>query len=200
MANTRGSHTYRPRVGQGPSPSAVGPYSAAARSLTTNIAAGGPSSFACPSAATVGVGPRAHVECPTTAPAAAAHAAGDGDGSSSMAPAQMRYYTRVGPTPPAPSHPRLARRAPSAKRARTSGLGKSSSSRSRGPPSPRYQGVSRAPDLSPGSFIRRPYFPCDPIPGNVSYRDGDYHGELYYDLSAFSSDPRLRDSMILIQR
>ena len=54
--------------------------------------------------------------------------------------------------------------------------------------------------MSPGSIIRRPYFPCDPIPGNVSCRDRDYHGELYYDLPAFAADQRLRDSMLLIQR
>ena len=68
------------------------------------------------------------------------------------------------------------------------------------PPSPPYQSVAEAPDLSPGSIIRRPYFPCDPIPGNVSCRDRDYHGELYYDLTAFAADPGLRDSMLLIQQ
>ena len=117
-----------------------------------------------------------------------------------MAPAQRRYQTRVGPTSPVPSHPRPARRAPPAKRALTSGPGESSSSRSRAPPSPPYQGVAGALDLSPGSIIRRPYFPCDPISGKVSYRDRDYHGELYYDLPAFAVDPGLRDSMLLIQR
>ena len=104
------------------------------------------------------------------------------------------------PTPPAPSHPRSARRAPLAKRARISGLEESSSSRSRAPPSPPYQGVAGAPDLSLGSIIRRPYFPYYPIPGNVSCRDRDYHGELYYDLPAFAVDSGLRDSMLLIQR
>ena len=72
--------------------------------------------------------------------------------------------------------------------------------RSRAPPSPPYQGVAGAPDLSPGSIIRRPYFPCVPILGNVSCRDRDYHGELYYDLPAFAGDQRLRDSMLLIQQ
>ena len=136
--------------------------------------------------------PAAH---PTATPAA-----GDAEGSSSVAPAQRRYHTRVGPTPPAPSHHRPARRAPLAKRAKTSGPGESSTSRSRAPPSPPYQGIAGAPDLSPRSIIRRPYFPCDPIPGNVSCRDRDFHGEVYYDLPAFSPDLRLRDSMLLIQR
>ena len=191
MAKKRGAHTYRPWVGQGLSPSAAGPSSAAAGSPAADIAAVGPS------AAAVGAGPRASVVRPT---AAAAPAAGDAEGSSSVAPAQRRYHTRVGPTPPAPSHPRPARRTPPAKRARTSGPGESSSSRSRAPPSPPYQGVAGAPDLSPGSIIRRPYFPYDPIPGNVSCRDRDFHGELYYDLPAFAANPGLRDSMLLIQR
>ena len=67
-------------------------------------------------------------------------------------------------------------------------------------PSPPYQGIAGALDLSPGSIIRRPYFPYDPIPGNVSCRDRDFHGEVYYDLPGFSADPGLRDSMLLIQR
>ena len=117
-----------------------------------------------------------------------------------MAPAQRRYHTRAGPTPLAPSHPRPARRAPPTKRARTSGLGESSTSRSRTPPSLPYQGIFGAPNLSLGSIIRRPYFPCDPISGNVSCRDRDFHGEVYYDLLAFATDPGLRDSMLLIQR
>ena len=117
-----------------------------------------------------------------------------------MAPAQRRYHTRVGPTPPAPSHPRPARRAPTAKRARTSGLDESSTWRSRAPPSPPYQGIAGALDLSPTSIIKRPYFPCDPITGNVSCRERDFNGEVYYDLSAFVTDPGLRDSMLLVQR
>ena len=167
-------------MSQGPSPSAANP----------SFAAG-------PSEAAVGAGPRAPAVHPT---AVAAPAAGDAEGSSSVAPTQRRYHTRVEPTPPASSHPKPTRRAPLAKRARTLGPGESSSSRSRAPPSPPYQGVAGAPDLSPGSIIRRPYFPCDPIPGNVSYRDRDFHGELYYDLPAFVADPGLRDSMLLIQR
>ena len=207
MAKTRGAHTFRPRVRQGPSPPAAGPSSAAAGSPATDVeatgpssAAGpsstaGPSSVAGPSAAAVGADLRAPAVPPTAAPAT-----GDAEGSSSVALAQRRYHTRVGPTPPAPYHLRPARRAPSAKRARTSGPWESSSLRSRAPPSPPYQGVAGAPYLSTGSIIRRPYFPYDPILGNVSCRDRDYHGELYYDLPAFAANPGLRESMLLIQR
>ena len=153
-----------------------------------------------PSAAVAGADPSVLAARPTAAPAAPTPAAGDAEGSSSMAPPQRRYHTRVGLTPPAPSHLRPAQRAPPTKRARTSGLGESSTSRSRAPPSPPYQGISGAPDLSPGSIIRRPYFSCDPIPGNVSCRDRDFHGEVYYDLLAFAADPGLQDSMLLIER
>ena len=125
--------------------------------------------------------------------------AADTEGSSSMAPTQRRYHTRVGPTPPAPSHPMPARRAPQPKRARTSGQGESSTSRPRAPPSPPYQGFSGAPDLSPASIIRKPYFPCDLIPGNVDCRERDFHGEVYYDLPEFTADLELRDSMLLMQ-
>ena len=144
-------------------------------------------------------GPSVPAVCPTSVPAAAV-LAGDAEGSSSVAPTQRRYHTRVGPTPSAPSHSRPARRAPPVKRPRTSGPGESSTSRSKAPPSPPYQGIAGAPNLSPGSIIRRPYFPCDPIPGNVSCRDRDFHGEVYYDLPAFAADLGLRDSMLLIHR
>ena len=193
----RGAHTFRPRVRQGSSPSATGPSSAAAGPSSTTA---GPSSAVVPSAVAVGAGLKAPAVRPTAAPAATASAAGDAEGSSSMAPAQRRYHTRVEPTPPAPSHPRRTRRTPPAKKARTLCPRESSSSRSRAPPSPPYQGVARAPDLYPGSIILQPYFPCDPIPGNESCRDRDYHGELYYDLPDFATDPGLRDSMLLIQR
>ena len=54
-------------------------------------------------------------------------------------------------------------------------------------------------DLSPAFIIRRPYFPCSPIPGNVDCRGRDFHGEIYY-LLAISEDSELRDSMLLVQR
>ena len=178
---------------QGPTSPTAGP--SAAGPSTAGPAAAGPSVgsvVAGPSAATTGASHSLPAVCPP--------AAGDAEGFSSMAPAQRRYHTRVGPTPPAPSHPKPTRRAPPAKRAKKSGPGESSTSRSRAPPSPPFQGIVGAPDLSPASIVRRPYFPCDPIPGNVSYRDRDFHGEVYYDLPAFAADPGLRGSMLLVQR
>ena len=172
MEKTRGAHSFRPQVRQGPTPPAVGPspaaagFSAASSSAADPAAAGfvaaGPS-VAAPSAAAAGASP--------SVPAVRPPAAVDAKGSSSVVPAQRRYYTRVGPTPPVPTHPRPARRAPPAKRARTSSQGESSTLRSKAPPSPPYRGIAEAPDLSSGSIIRRPYFPYDPIPGNVSCRD-----------------------------
>ena len=194
MAKTRGAHSFRSQVRRGPTPPAAGPSPAtadpaAAGSAATGSAVTGPAAAGFVSAA-ASTGPSAPAARPPAA-AAPAPAAGDAEGSSSMAPAQRSYHTRAGPIPPASSHPRQTRRAPQAKRARTSGPGESSTSRSRVPPSPPYQGIAEAPDLSPRSIIRRPYFPCDPIPGNVSCRDIDFHGEVYYDLPAFAADPGL---------
>ena len=115
MEKMRGAHSFRPRVRQGPTPPAVGP------------------SAAGPSTAVAGASP--------SVPAVHLLTAGDAEGSFSVAPAQRRYHTRVGPTPPSPSHPRPACRAPPAKRAQTSGLGESCTSRFRAPPSPPYQGI-----------------------------------------------------------
>ena len=117
-----------------------------------------------------------------------------------MAPAQRRYHTRVGPTPFALLHPRPARRAPPPKRARTSGPGESSTSRPRAPASPPYEGIVGAPDLSPASIIRQPCFHRSPIQGNVDYSGRDLHGEVYYDLPAFTEAPELRNSMVFVQR
>ena len=194
MAKTRGAHSFRPQVHRGPTPLAAGPSPAVIDPTTAGSVAAGPS------VAAADVGPSAPAARPTAAPTAATPAVGDAEGSSSVAPAQRRYHTRAGPTPPAPTHPISARRAPLAKGAQTSGLGESSTSRSRAPPSPPYQGIAGAPDLSLGSIIRRPYFPYDPIPGSVSCRDKDFHWEVYYDLPAFAADLGLRDSMLLIQR
>ena len=202
MAKTRGAHSFRSRVRQGPTPPATGPFvvGPAAAGPSAGSFATSPSAATGPSAAAAGSGPSMPAARPTVDAASPAPTAGDAEGSSSVTPAQRRYHTRVGPTPPVPSHPRPAWRAPQAKRARTLGLGGSSTSRSRAPPSPPYQGIAGAPNLSPGSIIKRPYFPCDPIPGNVSFRDRDFHEEVYYDLPAFTADPGLRDSMLLIQR
>ena len=197
MGKTRGAHSYWPRVIR-TSPSPVD------TSTPKAAAAAGLNEPAMPPSVAAVAGPSAPTVRPSTASPAPTDvqgtAAADAEGSSSMAPAQRRYHTRVGPTPPAPSHPRPARRAPPPKRARTSGPGESSTSRPRAPPSPPYQGIAGAPDLSPASIIRRPYFPCSPIPGNVDCRGRDFHGEVYYYLPAFSEDPELRDSMLLMQR
>ena len=123
-------------------------------------------------------------------------------GSSSNAPAPKRYPTWVSPTPPAPSHPRPARRAPPSKRAKTSGLGESSRLRPAKPHSPPHQGIAGVPhlDLSPASIIRQPYFPYNPIPGNDDYSERDLHAEVHYDLPDFSQDPELQDSMLLVHK
>ena len=165
MAKMRGAHSFRLRVCQGPTPPTVGPSPIAAGPFPTTVgfpaadpAAAGPATIgsvtAGPSAIVEGADPRVPATRPTADAASPAPAAGDVEGSSSMAPTQRRYHTRVGPTPPSPSHPRLDRRAPPAKRARTSGQGESSTSRSRAPPSPPYQGIVGAPNLSPRSIIR----------------------------------------------
>ena len=185
MAKTRGAHSYWPRVHRSSTP---------------------PTGISTPGA-TAAAGPSAPATRPLAAAAASPAPAAiqstvdvDAEGSSSVAPAQRRYHTQVSPTPPAPSHLRPAWRAPLPKRARTSGPGESSTSRPWAPPSPPYQGIVGASDLSPTSIIRRPYFPCSPIPGNVDCIERDIHGEVYYDLPAFSEDPELRDSMHLVQR
>ena len=41
-------------------------------------------------------------------------------------------------------------------------------------------------------------FTGDPIPGNVSLRARDFHGEPFYDVPALTTDPWFRDSMRLI--
>ena len=186
---------------QGPSPYVADP--SIAGPVAVSSAAAGPSTGSVatgPSAVAAGAGPSMSAARSTATPVAPIPAAGDAEGCSSVAPAQRRYHTRVGLTPPAPSHPRPAQRALSAKRAWISGPGESSTSISREPPSPPYQGIAGAPYLCPRSIIRRPYFPCDPNSGNVSCRDRDFHGEVYYDLPAFFADPGLRDSLLLIQR
>ena len=186
MAKTRGAHSFRPQVCQSSTPPA-------GTSTPGAIVATDPRAAVAP------LPPAAAAARPSAAAAAAASpalaavqgvVAADAEGSSSVAPAQMRYHTQVGPTPPASSHPRPAQRAPPPKRARTSGPKESSTSRPRAPPSPPYQGFSRAPDLSPSSIIKRPYFHCSPIPGNVDCSGRDFHGDIYYDLLAFCRGPR----------
>ena len=164
---TRRGHAFQPRVrSSSPPPAAAPPVAPAAAAVVAPAA------------------PAAVATLFTTAAAQGSPAVG----SSSDAPALRRYHTRVGPTPPAPSHPRPARRAPPSKRARTSGPGESSRSRPAEPQSPPHQGIAGAPhlDLSPTFIIRRPYFPCNPIPGNANCSERELHAEVHYDLSDFS--------------
>ena len=109
------------------------------------------------------------------------------------APALRKYHTRVGPIPPSPPHPRPSWRAPPSKRARIYGPGESSSSRSQNPQSPTNQSPAGALllDLSPASLIRRPYFHCSPILGNIFCSVRDLHDEVIYDLPALAEDPEL---------
>ena len=203
MAKTRGAHSLRLQVCRTSPPPA---FNSSPREPATS----GPSTTAAvvryftsaKAAATVLATPATATAAAAVSPALASiqgSAAAAPVCSSSVALAQRRYYTRVGPTPPSPSHPRLVRRAPSSKRARTSGLGESSTSRPRASPSPPYQGITGAPNLSPASIIRRAYF-HSLIQGNVDYSARDLHWEVYYDLPVFAEDPELRDSMLLVQR
>ena len=104
----------------------------------------------------------------------------------------------MGPRAPSPVPQRRSRRARPSKRARTSGLGESSSSRPQPSQSLSAVEVTSSPKLSPASRIRRPLFVGHPIPGNVGLHSRDFHGESYYDVPALTADPRFRDSMRLI--
>ena len=110
-----------------------------------------------------------------------------------------RYQTRMGPRAPSPVPRRRVRRARPSKRARTSGPGKSSSSRP--PPSPVTSATeaTSSPQLSPASRIRRPRFVGNPIPGNARLHRREFHQESYYDVPALRADPRYRESMRLIE-
>ena len=79
MAKTRGAHSFRLRVRQGPTRSVVGPSAA-------GPAAAGPFVTAGPSAATAGAGPSVPAARPTADAASHAPASGDAEGSSSVAP------------------------------------------------------------------------------------------------------------------
>ena len=109
-----------------------------------------------------------------------------------------RYQTWMGPRAPSLVPQRRSRRAQPSKRARTSGLRESSSSKLE--PSPSLVAVeeSSSPQLSPASRIRRPLFTGTPIPGNVDLHTRDFHEESFYDVLALTADPRFRDSMRLI--
>ena len=104
----------------------------------------------------------------------------------------------MGPRAPSPIPQRRSRRARPSKRARTSGLGESSSFRPQSSPSTPAAEETLSPQLSPASRIRRPLFIGTPIPGNVGLHARDFHGESFYDVPALTADPRFRDSMRLI--
>ena len=115
--------------------------------------------------------------------------------------ASRRYDKWVGPTPPSPDHLQPSRRAPPPTKARTSDPGESSSSRPQEPHSPSVQGPANdlPPDLSSASIIRCPFFHRGPITGNSDCSTREVHCETYYDFPAFVVDPKLRDSMRLMQ-
>ena len=110
-----------------------------------------------------------------------------------------RYQTRMGPRAPSPVPRRRVRRARPSKRACTSGLGESSSSRP--PPSPVTSATeaTSSPQLSPASRIRRPMFVGRPIPGNARLHRRPFQQESYYDGPGLRADPRYRESMRLIE-
>ena len=102
------------------------------------------------------------------------------------------------PRAPSPVPQRRSRRARPSKRARTSGLGESSSFRPQSPPSTPAAEETSSPQLLPASRIRRPLFVGTPIPGNVGLHARNFHGESYYDVPTLTADPKFRDSMRLI--
>ena len=110
-----------------------------------------------------------------------------------------QYQTRMGPRAPSPVPQRRAWRARPSKRARTSGLGESSSSRPQPSPVTSAVEATSSPQLSPASRIRRPLFVENPIPGNVRLHRREFHQESFYDVPTLRADPRFRDSMRLIE-
>ena len=109
--------------------------------------------------------------------------------------------TRLGMGPRAPSlvPQRRSRRARPSKRARTLDLGESSLSRPSPSPVTSAAEATSSPQSSPASRIRRPLFIGNLIPGNVRLHRREFHQESYYDVPAFTTDPRFRDSMRLIE-
>ena len=110
-----------------------------------------------------------------------------------------RYQTRMGPRAPSPVPRRRVRRARPSKRARTSGLGESSSSRP--PPSPVASATeaTSSPQLSPASRIRRPMFIGNPIQGNTRLHSRPFQQESFYDVPGLRADSRYREFMRLIE-
>ena len=192
---TRGGHNFSPQVRRSSPPPACGsnlgpnPVMAAVAPLPTAIVAAVPTTAAASSqsaharpAAVAAIVASIVLITPTLAP--------------------RRYATRVSPILPSSPHPRPTQRAPLSKRAQTSSLGESSSSKPQEPQSPPNQCPAGALplDLSPTSIIRRPIFHCNPISGNADCSTRDLHNKVYYDLLAFAEDPELRDYMRLVQQ
>ena len=105
----------------------------------------------------------------------------------------------MGPRAPSPVPQRRSRRARPSKRARTSGLGESSLSMPQPSPATSAAESTSSPQLSLASRIRRRLFVGKPIPGNVRLHRREFHQESCYDVPALMADPRLRDSMRLIE-
>ena len=110
-----------------------------------------------------------------------------------------RYQTRMGPRAPSLVPQRRARRARPSKRARTSGLSESSSSRPPSSPVASPTEMTASPQLSPASRIRRPMFVGHPIPGNARLHSRPFQQESFYDVPGLRADPRYRESMRLIE-
>ena len=109
------------------------------------------------------------------------------------------YQTRMGPRAPSPVPRRRARRARPSKRARTSGLGESSSAMPPASPVASPTEATSSPQLSPASRIRRPMFVGHPIPGNARLDSRPFQQESFYDVPGLRADPRYRESMRLIE-
>ena len=189
MVKTRGGHTLQPRVRHS-SPPSVGSSNPRSTTATAAVPASTAATVAMPAVAAA----QGSLLVGSSSAPASSHPPG------AAAPVPRRYHTRVGPTPPSPPHPRPSWRAPQSKRARTSSLGESSSSRPPEPQSPPTQGLlgDLLSDLSPASIIRRPYVHYNLISGNADCSGRDVYGEVQYDLLAFSEDPKLQDSMLLV--
>ena len=179
MDRTRGGHSYKPRV-QPSSPPLVG---------VTPLTAG-------PSTAEPAVVPAAGLSILIAAATIKAPT------PVSAAPASLSYDTQVKPTPPSSPHQRPSLRAPPPKRAKTSGLGESSSLQAQEPQSPPVQEPTAdfPLDLSLASIIRRPIFHRGPIAGNSDCSAKELHDETFYDILAASALLEFRDSMRLVQR
>ena len=116
---------------------------------------------------------------------------------------QRRYETRRLPTTlgATTSRPESLVWRPPTKKARTSGLGKSSRAPQPEPPIARAPVDSELPsNMSSEFIIRHPMITTPPIEGNSDCRARPFHSELYFDQEAMRQQPKLRDSYSLLQR